>query len=231
MKHIPRLYLRGAPTGAPTEEDEIAFEEHLLECATTCRHEVATAALFDKSCLMPPHRVEEVKIVLQRAIRPEPVEQATEAVDPIKALINRFRDEVIPRIEQQRDPSQRKAMLARLEEDIRGAFKVLDDLDNDLQETRRRCTELFKAARKLRPRGKSRPRSRKLKLGRPHLIPTDEQKEVVLDAIRKRGSLAMGELCHATGYGLAKLKRTLKTLREEGIVERSGATSGTRYRA
>src|SRR6185436_11931341 len=172
MKHIPRLYLRGAPTGAPTEEDEIAFEEHLLECATTCRHEVATAALFDKSCLMPPHRVEEVKIVLQRAIRPEPVEQATEAVDPIKALINRFRDEVIPRIEQQRDPSQRKAMLARLEEDIRGAFKVLDDLDNDLQETRRRCTELFKAARKLRPRGKSRPRSRKLKLGRPHLIPT-----------------------------------------------------------
>lgn len=51
MKHIPKLYLRGALT----EEDEIAFEEHLLECAT-CRHEVATVALsmvFDKSCLIP----------------------------------------------------------------------------------------------------------------------------------------------------------------------------------
>lgn len=40
MKHIPRLYLRGALE----EEDEIAFEEHLMECAA-CRHEVATAAL------------------------------------------------------------------------------------------------------------------------------------------------------------------------------------------
>jgi chromatin segregation and condensation protein Rec8/ScpA/Scc1 (kleisin family) len=162
---------------------------------------------------------------------PLEIEQVAEAIDPIKALINRFRDEVIPRIEQQRDPSQRKAMLARLEEDLRGAFKVIDDLDNDLQETRRRCTELFNAARKLRPRGKPRARSRKRKLAvrRPRLIPTDEQKEVVLDALRKRGSVAMSELCHATGYGMAKLKRILNVLREDGRVERSGATSGTRY--
>jgi len=51
MKHIPRLYLRGSLA----EEDEIAFEEHLLECAT-CRHEVATVALsmlFDRSCWIP----------------------------------------------------------------------------------------------------------------------------------------------------------------------------------
>lgn len=165
---------------------------------------------------MPPHRIEEVE----------------QAVDPIKALINRFRDEVIPRIEQQRDPSQRKAMLAGVEEDLRGAFKVLDGLDNDLQETRRRCTELFRAARKLRPRGKPRARSRKRKLAlcRPRLIPTDEQKELVLDSLRKRGSVAMSELCHATGYGMAKLKRILNVLREEGRVERFGATSGTRYR-
>ena len=40
MKHIPRLYLRGALT----EEDEIAFEEHLMECAA-CRHQVVMAAL------------------------------------------------------------------------------------------------------------------------------------------------------------------------------------------
>jgi len=174
--------------------------------------------------------MEEVERVLQRAIRTETVE-AAEAFDPIKALINKLRDEVIPRIEQQRDPSQRKAVLARLEEDLRGAFKVLDDLDNDLQETRRRCTELFKAARKLRPRGKPRAQSskRKLALRRPRLIPTDEQKEVVLDTLRKRGSVAMSELCHATGFGMARLKRILKVLGEEGRVQRSGTTSGTRY--
>jgi chromatin segregation and condensation protein Rec8/ScpA/Scc1 (kleisin family) len=165
--------------------------------------------------------------------RIEEVELATETVDPLKALINRFRDEVIPRIEQQQNPFQRRAMLARLEEDLRDAFKVLNDLDNDLQETRRKVAQLFKAARKLRPRGKPRPQSRKRKLAlrRPRLIPTDEQKEVVLGALRTRDSMAMSDLCHATGYGMAKLKRILKVLRDDGRVDRSGVTSGTRYRA
>jgi len=40
MKHVPRLYL----LGRLTEEDEIAFEEHLMECAV-CRHEVMTTAM------------------------------------------------------------------------------------------------------------------------------------------------------------------------------------------
>jgi len=180
-----------------------------------------------------PLEIDEVEGHLRHAMRPEAVEQAGEAVDAIKALLGRLRDEVIPRIEQQQDPFQRRGMLDRLEEDLRGAFKVLGDLDNELRDTRRRCTELFNAARKLRPRGKPRPRSRKRKLAlrRPRLIPTDEQKEVVLDAIRKRGPVAMSELCHATGYGMVKLKRILNVLRDDGRVERSGITSGTRYRA
>lgn len=40
MKHIPRLYL----LGRMTEEDEVAFEAHLVECAM-CRHQVVMAGL------------------------------------------------------------------------------------------------------------------------------------------------------------------------------------------
>lgn len=40
MKHLPKLYL----LGRLAEEDEIAFEEHLMECAR-CRHEVVTTAM------------------------------------------------------------------------------------------------------------------------------------------------------------------------------------------
>ena len=178
------------------------------------------------------HQIDEVKRLLQHAIRPEPVEQAADAVDPIKALIRRFEDEVIPLIEQQREPSQRKAMLARVEEELRGAFKVLDDLDDDLRLIRRRCTELFRAARKLRPRAKPRPpaRRRPARRRRPRQEPTDEQKNAVLDVLRRRSAVAMSELCFATGLGMSRLKRIIKALEKEGNVERSGTTSATRYR-
>ena len=170
---------------------------------------------------------------LERAIRPEPIEQAAAAVGPIKALLRRLKEGVIPLIEQQREPSQRKALLARLEFDLRGAFKILGDLDVELRETRRSCTELHRIARKLRPRGKPRPPARRRpgRRRRPPVLPTDEQKKAVLDALQERGAVAMSELCHATGFGMAKLKRILNVLREEGSVERSGTTSATRYRS
>jgi hypothetical protein len=40
MKHIARLYL----LGKLTEEDEAAFEAHVMECSS-CRHQVIMASL------------------------------------------------------------------------------------------------------------------------------------------------------------------------------------------
>lgn len=181
-----------------------------------------------------PNQSGEVKRLFQDAIRPEPVEQAAEAcLAPSEALIRRFEDEVIPLVEQERDPAQRLAMLARVEEELRGVFKDLDDLANDLRETRRRCTELFRAARKLRPRAKARRSARRRPARRrpPRPEPTDEQKEAVLDALRRRGAaVAMSELCYETGFGAARLKRIVKALGNEGRAERFGTASATRYR-
>ena len=176
--------------------------------------------------------VEGIRKLLQRARRPEPIEQVVEAFDPIKDLLSRLKEKVIPLIEQQREPSQRRAMVAALEEDLRVVLKVLGDLENEARRTRGSCTELFRVVRKLRPRGKPRPpaRRRPARHRRPRQEPTDEQKEAVLDALRKRGSVAMSELCYATGFGMARLKRILKALGKEGRVERSGTTSATRYR-
>lgn len=147
---------------------------------------------------------------------------AVEAFEPIRGLLRRFDDEVIPQIEQQREPSQRRAMVAGVEEDLTVVINVLGDFEHESRNTRRGCTGLLKIVKRLRPRRKPRPR--------PSDFPTEKQKEAILDALRKRRSMAMGELCYATGVGVAKLTRILKVLRADGRVERSGSTSGTRYR-
>lgn len=158
---------------------------------------------------MRPKTAEERLLeLLHHARRPEPIEQVVEAVDPLKALLSRLRGKLIPLIEQQRNPGQKKALLARLEEDVRAALKVLDELDNRMRETRRSYAELLAIYRSF----------------------GQGIEEAVLDALRQRSSAAMGELCQATGYGQARVKRVLKALGDEGRVKRTGTTSGTRYR-
>jgi len=169
--------------------------------------------------------------LLQQAKRPEPIEQVVEAFGPIKDLLRRVEEQAIPLTEQQRVPSQRAAMVGGLEEDLRVVFKVLGDLENEARETRTRCTELLKVVRRLRPRGKPRPPVfTRTRAARPALVPTDEEKRAVLNAIGEfRGSASMGDLVRWTGFPMSKMKRVLKALKEEGEINRSGTTSATRY--
>lgn len=164
--------------------------------------------------------------------RPEPIEQALQAVDPVEALLSRLRDKVMPLIEQQRDPVQRSALLAALEEDLRDAFKVLGELESELREIRERCAGLWKTARKLRT--KSKPRRGMARSSRParrpSQPPSEEEKQAVREALQKRRAAAMGELCHLTGLIMFRVKRVLQAFEMEGKVKRFGERSGTRYR-
>ena len=154
--------------------------------------------------------------------RPEPLGEVVAAIDPIKSLLSRLQDEVIPLIEKQREPSQRKALLAAMEDDLKEVFKVLGELESESRALRKLCAGIRRTARKLRPRG-GKPRRQ----GKP---PTQVEKQAVREALQERREAGMSELCYATGLIMFRVKRALQEYELEGNVERSGERAGTRYR-
>lgn len=169
-------------------------------------------------------------------LSPGRAEQAAESFGPIRELVNRLRETVLPEIAAQEEPTTRKAMLAHVEALIGDSFKRLDDLETDLRGLRRSLADLRKDSRRLRPRGKPRPRPRNPRKKPAHrpLQPREQverDKDKVYAALPSDGRLrTLHELFILTGFGKSKLTRILRALAKDDAVERVGSTSGTRYR-